>query len=128
MTAQEVFDKVYWHLLRQGRRSMLEHEKGEICAYRGEGGTKCAVGCLIPDDAYSPSMEGLGVHQLRRSGDNNPLTAIGLEHFYLLRSLQSVHDRDDPSIWRRQLKRVANAFSLEVPTEETCNDTTSKPV
>jgi len=27
------------------------------CRYRGEGGTKCAIGLHIPDDVYCPEME-----------------------------------------------------------------------
>lgn len=28
------------------------------CLYRGENSTRCAVGCIIPDEIYAPKMEG----------------------------------------------------------------------
>lgn len=59
MTLREVFDKVKTHLLTQGKRAMLPG--GYACAYRGAGGTKCAVGCLILDEAYDHRMEGAGM-------------------------------------------------------------------
>lgn len=39
-----------------------------MCAYRGAGGARCAIGLLISDEKYSPDMEGCGpgsenVHQ-----------------------------------------------------------------
>lgn len=36
----------------------------EACLYRGPDGNKCVVGCFIPDDKYSPRMEGLGFGDL----------------------------------------------------------------
>ena len=58
---QAVFDKVVKHLLTQKRRS--ESKRG--CAYRGEDGAMCAVGCLISDKAYDPEIEGHSVYCLR---------------------------------------------------------------
>ena len=46
---QEVFDRVARHLLTQRRKSMIERSAGPVCAFRGVDGTKCAIGCLIPD-------------------------------------------------------------------------------
>lgn len=57
MTNQEIFDKVATHLLSQGKRSALG---GVGCAYRGDGGLQCAIGCLIPDELYRYELEGWG--------------------------------------------------------------------
>ena len=57
MTNQQIFNKVAKHLLKQGRRA----RDGNGCAYRGENGTKCAVGCLIPDALYDDRLEGSSV-------------------------------------------------------------------
>lgn len=40
-------------------RSTKKRDGGgrEICAYRGDGGKKCAMGIFIPDDLYNPNMD-----------------------------------------------------------------------
>ena len=47
-TDQELFDAVVTHML--GMDGPCEDERGH-CAYRGPGGTACAVGALLPDSA-----------------------------------------------------------------------------
>lgn len=59
-TMQEEFDAVVAHLYKQGKKAM----SGKGCAYRGENGTMCAVGCRIPDEMYDPKMEGQFVFSL----------------------------------------------------------------
>lgn len=54
-TKQEIFDFVCSKLLEQGRPAL--NEQG--CAYRGDDGTKCAAGWLIPDHKYTVHLEGL---------------------------------------------------------------------
>lgn len=81
-TAEEIFDYVEAHLRNQGQRSMA---RSCNCAYRGEKGRMCAVGCLIADDEYNLSMEG------------NVVCAIHLPfrlrpHVSMLRDLQIFHD------------------------------------
>lgn len=50
MTNQEIFDTVATHLLRQNARSMgprTDPRFGTLsrgCAYRGDGGLRCAIG------------------------------------------------------------------------------------
>lgn len=65
-TKQEIYDYVIAKLREQGRPSM-SHDGGSsiICAYRGDGNAKCAIGHLIPDDRYrGEEMEGDGVVNL----------------------------------------------------------------
>lgn len=57
-TSQELFDYVTSFLLKQGEQS---RGPGGACAYRGRDGLMCAVGCVVPDEFYSPSMEGEGI-------------------------------------------------------------------
>lgn len=52
---QEDFDTVITHLVNQGKRSI--DSVRDMCLYRSEDGLKCAIGCLIPDDRYNPSIE-----------------------------------------------------------------------
>jgi hypothetical protein len=64
---QEIYNYVCEKLWKQGERSMIKNPAynkkniltGEqfICAYRGDGGRKCAIGFLIPDNFYNPRME-----------------------------------------------------------------------
>lgn len=58
LTHQEIYDQVCAHLAKQGRRSMIPINGKAICAYRGNGGTKCAVGALIPDERNCSAVRG----------------------------------------------------------------------
>ncbi len=51
---QEIFTFVLESLRAQGRRAI---DTDGLCRLRGEGGTKCAVGFLIPDSEYSPELD-----------------------------------------------------------------------
>lgn len=51
---QETFDRVAKHLLKQNKKSV----NGTQCMYRSSDGLQCALGCLIPDELYVPSLEG----------------------------------------------------------------------
>ena len=55
----EQFDLVAKHLLTQGSQSLAAD--GRSCMYRGENGTKCAIGVVIADEFYDPSFEGASV-------------------------------------------------------------------
>lgn len=115
MTAQEVFDKVKKHLLTQMERSITL----DRCAYRGIGGLKCAVGCLIPDELYDPKFEGLSVWEdmtsitIRERDLLNVLVTLGLgEQLALLHDLQFVHDYYPSDQWSHQLGQVASKYGL----------------
>ncbi len=112
MTAQEVFDKVVEHLLTQNARSCAADQ---TCAYRGERGLMCAAGCLIPDDQYDESMEGIDWLKLDLSD----------AHRDLIDNLQSVHDGIEVAYWKEHLRDVARDHKLEfkfnqfIPREQT---------
>jgi len=57
-TQQEIYDTVMNHLWKQGK---IAYENS-ACRYRTEDGSKCAVGCLIPDNLYNNLFESSGVH------------------------------------------------------------------
>lgn len=54
MTPKEVlqaaFDKAVTGVLAQGNKSCVTENNCTICAYRGEGGFKCAIGQLLTDE------------------------------------------------------------------------------
>lgn len=87
----ELLDRVIAHFEKQGKRA--ESSDG-MCLYRGEGGMKCAVGCLIADENYSSELENKYANEpevigaLAKSGVE---TDSGTIEF--LRELQRMHDR-----------------------------------
>lgn len=52
---QKTFDTVVQHLRAQGQQAIVDGS----CCYRTADGLKCAVGALIPDEAYTPDIEGM---------------------------------------------------------------------
>ena len=115
MTHQEIFDKVVTHLFTQGRPA--KDEEGR-CAYRGLNKTSCAVGCLIPDEKYTPSLEGNSVVSLRVQRELNTILPSADADF--LQSLQRAHDRCatnpdgtfDVQDLKRRLEEIASNRSL----------------
>lgn len=110
MQLREVFDIVRNHLLTQNATSFSVDRQ---CAYRGAGGLKCAIGCLIPDHDYHPNMEGPGIRSnslvwraLEKRGIKwEDTTMVGL-----LYDLQNVHDAWTPSAWVDLLEQVEEKY------------------
>ena len=125
-TMQEWFDLVSVALLKQNRRS----SDADICRYRVEilgVVLKCAVGHAIPDELYTPELEGWGVQALRGSACSAARAAyqvLSLLHptdvpadniargisFWV--AMQTVHDRVPVPDWAQELQRVARDFKL----------------
>jgi hypothetical protein len=112
---QEIFNRVVAHLLRQNDRST---DINGLCAYRGGDGLMCAVGCLISDEAYDPSFEGMSaqlprvVVALEKSGIT---VTDDLER--LLVRLQELHDITPVESWKSTLAKIATEFNLEMPND-----------
>lgn len=122
LTLQEVFNKVYRHLLTQNR--VARNSLAGICRYRSKPHDDdsvvlmCAAGVLIDDEHYSESIE--GYHVLNATAPRSALIKSGVDMNdpvmnALVASLQDVHDAGDPSEWPDELYRVAGMFKLEVP-------------
>lgn len=63
------------HLTKQKARAVLPN--GQSCVYRDEDGNKCAIGCLIPDELYTPEVEGMTVSNARSCYiDDTPRAAL----------------------------------------------------
>lgn len=115
MTCQEIFDTVISHLRLQGPCMF----NGTIaCRYRGSNDTRCAVGALIPDDLYLPSMERLLVpgliKQMECLGDKYiTLSTTFKTHQQLITRLQLIHDNENKSNWEVHWKLTAMSFNLK---------------
>jgi hypothetical protein len=107
MNAQEIFDKVATHLIKQGKVSVGEDG---FCAYRGNDGLMCAVGCLIPDDIYHVDMEGANADSLL----SYDLPSYFEENIDLLLRLQQNHDSCQYGEYEilKRLEKTADAFGL----------------
>ncbi len=112
MTNQDLFNTVYRHLLTQGQKAFITLTHGsESCKYRTADGRKCAIGCLIPDNRYSPTLEG------KRAYAEIVREAAGITHdqLDLASALQDVHDYHEPVEWKEQLAQVARRYNLLMP-------------
>lgn len=125
-------------LYKQGRRSV---DAGGYCRYRGYGGTKCAVGMLIPDEDYKSDFElGTSLHIEDPVGEylQQKYGCNGADIGFLRVCQSSLHDRilafTDSAGFRatviREAKLIARSFSLDgtfieqldVPTDKSLMD------
>ena len=113
---QTIFNRVAAHLLAQGRPSTSSNGAWD-CAYRGENGLRCAVGCLIDDAHYSEAIEGYTIWD--KSVGQAVKKSLSLRHLPartadLLGDLQHLHDLTPPEEWRDALKALARQYDLEL--------------
>lgn len=113
---QKIFDRVATHLLTQNQKSTRAFGESLRCVYRGDYGCKCAVGCLIDDEHYDPSLEGESITSPRVSRAVELSLGILINYknknLNLLRALQTIHDLDEPSNWAQQLAQLAKNYGL----------------
>jgi hypothetical protein len=84
---QEIFDFVVNHL----RAQRVPSANSTGCMYRGPNGTKCAVGCLIPDAFYKPHIEHKAAHASEVKAILKEIGYNGHE-IYFIGALQRIHD------------------------------------
>lgn len=94
-TPMEVFQFIEHHLLTQNAKSTKF--KKRICYYRGDNDLKCAAGCLISDDEYTPKFEANNWSTLVRKRQ------VPAAHSKLLRELQLIHDDIPVNSWKHHL-------------------------
>ncbi|AAM28362.1 hypothetical protein [Vibrio phage VpV262] len=130
MELQTIFNMVLQHLARQDHgASDFEHG----CAYRAEGGRKCAVGYLLSESAYHDDVEGevIGDEHINAAVEES-IGELPYGGYNVLSRLQTLHDGDYDMVCsgeevsgmskeRRVLRMVsaveelADAFDLIVP-------------
>lgn len=110
---QEIFTKVYRHLMKQKKKSTrVENSFAYTCAYRGDNGAMCAVGCLISDEKYTPSLEGRSV---RNTAVQCAIPKRYAPHIDLLFGLQKIHDLECVADWEVKLQALATRNNLKIP-------------
>lgn len=105
-TAQEVFDQITQHLLRQGKAAI---SGTGACRYRVEVQgevLKCAAGCLIADGEYNRLFESVAWNDLANMGK------VPSHHVALVRQLQRIHDRESFEYWAHHFHKIARDFGL----------------
>jgi hypothetical protein len=120
---QDLFDRIVTHCFNQGFQSV---DDTGSCMYRGEEGRSCAVGCLIPDEMYDPSIE-RKIYDMFNVSDNSYREAIyeylgGEEHVKFLRLMQLAHDNTEnwatEETLRKAFAHVAHDFKLNTDVFE----------
>ncbi len=115
MEPQQAFTKIVTHLRAQNRQS--KDDLYRLCLYKAPNSDSCAVGCMIPDDQYSPNMEGKSLRVLMETFPDLfnewPENTINL-----MSSMQTVHDVCEPDDWEERFGVVATAHKLVVPEKE----------
>lgn len=109
---EELFLKAAKHLLKQNAQSMSDG----MCLYRGPCGRMCAVGAIITEEAYHPSIEGVSVEieEVRIALYESLGRRLSTEELTMLRLLQYVHDKHSPAIWLDELTKVAKELQIDV--------------
>jgi hypothetical protein len=129
-TYQEVFDFVVERLLQQGKRAMRKSGGETLCALRGEGNTKCAIGHLIPDEDYTAELEDFStIHNIE--GENSlsrgmrkvlekNLGEITEEDAIFLHEFQFAHDvQEEGRSLRETMRLFAKAYNLDTKVLDT---------
>lgn len=112
LTRQEVFTKVWNHLLVQGKRA---RDYYKCCVYRSAEGLMCAAGCLILDEFYKEDFEGSSVGELPEIEEALTNSGVRGEDLSMVEELQKAHDGVDPPYWIGSLTRVADEYDVIVP-------------
>ena len=117
MNKQEIFNKVFLGLKSQGFQQSVN--KHNVCQYRGEGGLKCAVGHLIPDEIYNKEWD--DETTLADALPPHVYDAMGISADFgasvdFLMQLQDIHDNYDvPERMEDYYRQFALARGLTVP-------------
>ena len=118
MTKKKIFNTVKNHLLKQKEKSYFEGlDGGKSCAYYGDNGKKCAVGCLIKPEFYDIDMEDKDIgsivirQALIESGvPVNSKDSVNI--IDMLSSLQELHDGIPVKYWKEKLNELAVEYKI----------------
>ena len=94
ITNQELYDRVCMHLMKQGRPAVESRGDAKVCRYRTKDGLKCAIGCLITDEYYRPSLEGRTLFSMdvEKSVEKSLGIELTEDQYAFLKDVQNAHD------------------------------------
>lgn len=119
MTTQEAYEAIREYFSRPD--AVLARDEYGDCLYRTPEGNKCAVGCLIPDEVYTPDMEGVGIDSLLDCGERpvRPLcqTLAGVDRHFLSAAQESHDGAEDVESFLADLDWLAQRYGLDVVTD-----------
>lgn len=130
---QDIFDYICGFLRTQGEKSGVlvtkpSRERTSTvdvfeCRYRYESSRtgkilRCAAGCCLPEDRYSPLMENIGIDApeitKRFFGDKFYNQDDDLKkRLNLLARMQAIHDLQEIADWESCFQKAAEHFNLE---------------
>lgn len=112
---QEIFNRVALHLLNQAKRAMSD---GGRCKYRQKVGKEtlaCAVGCLITDENYKPTLENKTVDDASiRASVERSIGLLPKNGIEMLAGMQNIHDRVSVAGWGLHLGRIATKYGVQI--------------
>lgn len=118
-SSQELFTKSVTHLLTQGKKSQRQRigRSDYQCLYwNPESGDRCAVGCLIPDQAVCQDIDDLRDASILTLIQESELSFPDVHNTTLLDDLQDCHDEYAVEEWPQRLEEIAKKYGLDFPT------------
>lgn len=107
-TVEEIAERIAdWFFVQRKpkSRAFFVEKDMDLCAYRGEKGRACMVGCLIPDSVYHSSMECKEWSRLVEDHYSSISTLFPDDVLDLLCPLQVCHDDADSANFQSDLLR-----------------------
>jgi hypothetical protein len=104
-------NKEIFNIVKERAKNPAKSEDSKRCLYRGQNGLKCFVGELIPDEVYNPGFESDSICMLWFKYEHNLNTLFTTQQIDLLEELQRIHDREDPTSWGKEIKKVEKVYS-----------------
>lgn len=114
ITDQQVFEAVAIHMFTQ--KVPARDERGD-CMYRTQDNKSCAVGCLIPDAAYTPAIEGRRVRMAAAVMTGTKTAKFLGDNFELLSLLQNAHDYE---LGKKSLGKALRIIAAEFCLNPAC--------
>lgn len=112
MTNQDAFNKAVVGLASQKFEKSTLPLQNSVCTYRGVEGRKCALGWLIDDSCYVPTMESVPLFQLIEDG------VVNCKDLALASELRYAHDSSrNPEDMKSRLVVLTIRFRLDIPKE-----------
>ena len=111
---REIFEKVKCHLLAQNKKSAC----GNACKYISDDGSRCAIGCLLPDTPGVRFHNSLAVTEaVMRDLVETYIGASEPEDIRFLADLQRIHDMVDVEQWASALDEFEKDLTKDLERE-----------